>query len=164
MRWLFSKSDHELYLEGEILRLREELAELKEDERKLLDRVLILTTGAPLVIPPAAPDPEADTSDSKKGSGSSPSTSTSASVPPPFSTTRPLQALYDEMEADSFQADALAQGYTDEVVEGASTINAHEADTEEEARRKKGARRNLEVLVAKAKSEYERRMPPSPDA
>lgn len=122
-----------------VIALERQLAEIKDERKLLLDRLLHVTTGAPLVLPPQEPEKEL-TDNQKKGVRSA---IDKLSQDTPYGGYPTLTALFSAIEGDTFQEDAKnnwpegrdgTQAHREEVQPGAALQNdLDESDEEEEA-------------------------------
>lgn len=142
------RSRYILSLEARIIELQQDLSEERADNHRLLDRIIFITTGAPLDPYKPAPGeveatPEATRAalDAKtKGGGE------------PFSFSGTMQELMANAEAETMERALRERGFEDEIVEGAEIRNAMNNAKEEEQQREAG----LKAVVQRAVAEGER--------
>lgn len=128
--------------------LEETNAELRFQNRILLDRVLLLATGAPLEIKQEEPLNEEERKSIRAAVDS-------ASGDKPFLGTMPsFHDLLRSVEARTFHESAAAMTGYEEVQEGAEEENAQEEESDEERKARLLLRKHSQRAAANAQLEY----------
>lgn len=117
----------------------ERIEKLEEEKSRLLDRVLLLTTGAPLVIPDNFTQPEPASSKNTDEINPSP---------------KSFSELLAEAESLSFQKDLEQNGIPEEIVENAELTNALRAADEVTGEQQAVARKQFIAAFDSAKQVY----------
>lgn len=142
------------YLSPYVRSLELRVDELNVERVKLLDRILHVTTGAPLDIPSEPEDlTPAERKNIRKGIDKI------AEGDAPFGGYPTMSSLLAQTEAKSFELDA-GRVYGEPVEDGADVLAAEEHNTEETTKREKSLRRDLDIATATASHEYLHRTKP----
>lgn len=130
--------------------LEQEIERLRSENRALLDRILVLTTGAPLEVQRqselSAPATPLEPGEKEDGSGL---------APDPFKNMSMAELLQDAEQTSIREAAVEILGERgEEIMPGADAENGRQSGLEEELRRDNSLRRLTQRAVASAVSEY----------
>jgi hypothetical protein len=119
----------------------EKITSIESEKSKLLDRILLLTTGAPLDIPAKSPFDQPEPVATKN-------------TDEPIGQTKTLAELLADAEAASFKQDLEDNGVPEEIVENANLTNALIDADEADGRRQAAARKNFKQAFDSARDVY----------
>ena len=122
-------------------RCDQKLAIVEAEKSKLLDRILLLTTGAPLEI-------------TQNANFVQPEPVPSKNTDEPIGQTKTLAELLADAEAASFKQDLEDNGVPEEIVENANLTNALIDADEADGRRQAAARKNFKQAFDSARDIY----------
>lgn len=142
------QSSYVTSLENHIDQLRGDLAYLRNKYDLLLDRVLYLSTGAPLEIPQGPPPLTTEQKQAVRDGIDE------MSNDKPFGGHPTFASLLSAVEAQTFHEAAQAQSGYEEVEPGASVVNAKEEESEEARKARLTLRKHAMQAAALAQQEY----------